>query len=331
VTVGEAHRNLPEPADAAGFLIGESPNDPDEIGAISGRSRAWIALRRDPLFWLGLVLATLVIGASVLAPWLAPYGPEESFRDLMPPDGTALPPSARFPLGTDVSGRDYLSRLLYAGQATLLVGLGANLVATTLGVLVGLVAGYAGTVRVGLPFDRKIAIPVDSLLMRVTDIGLAFPVLLLAIAMAYVLGQSLALVTIIIAAVLWTTTARLVYGRVLLVRSAEFVTAAQALGCTAPRIVSRHILPHIVPLIMVTASLGIATTILFEATLSFLGAGAPVQTPTWGRLLADHVGWYRNDFRLPLLPGVAILTTVLAFNLLGDALRDALDPHGWRR
>jgi peptide/nickel transport system permease protein len=235
------------------------------------------------------------------------------------------------PLGTDVAGRDYLSRLLYAGRATLLVGLGANLVATALGVLVGLVAGYSGTVRVGLPFDRSFALPVDTLLMRVTDVGLAFPVLLLAIAMAYVLSQSLGLVTIIIAAVLWTTAARLVYGRVLLVRSAEFVTAAQALGCTGRRIVVRHILPHIIPMIMVTASLGIATTILFEATLSFLGAGAPVQTPTWGRLLADHVGWYRNDFRLPLLPGLAIVITVLAFNLLGDALRDALDPHGWRR
>ncbi len=303
----------------------------DDPGPQPGQwTRAWRILRRDPLFWVGFCLATLIVGASLLAPLLAPHPPDQEFRDLLPPDGTALPPSAMFPLGTDVAGRDYLSRLLYAGRSTLLVGLVANLAAVSLGTLVGLVAGYSGTVRLAKVRGMAVSVPVESVLMRITDIGLAFPVLLLAIAVTAVLGQSLLLVGVIIAAVLWTTTARLVYGRVLQLRTADYIAAAIALGVQGPRIIRRHILPHVLPLVVVLFSLGIAGTILFEASLSFLGAGAPISTPTWGRLLADHVTWYRTDLRLPLLPGLCIFGTVLAFNLMGDALRDALDPRAHR-
>jgi peptide/nickel transport system permease protein len=222
-----------------------------------------------------------------------------------------------FPLGTDPLGRDYMSRLLFAGRATLLVGLGANVIAIVIGVLIGITAGFGGP-------------RVEGTLMRLTDIGLAFPALLLAIACTAVFGQSLVVVGAVIAAVLWTTMARLIYGRTLILRQAEYITAARALGCSGARIVRRHVLPHVLPLAVVYGSLGIATTVLFEASLSYLGAGAPVGTPTWGRLLADHTSYYATDPRLPFLPAIAIFVTVLAFNLLGDALRDALDPHAWQ-
>ncbi|MFN8518673.1 MAG: ABC transporter permease [Chloroflexota bacterium] len=292
--------------------------------------RAWATLRRDPTFWLGLALASLVIGASLFAPLLAPHDPNHAYRELMPPDGSALPPSAMFPLGTDPDGHDYLSRLLYAGRATLLVGVGANLVAMLIGTLVGLVAGYAGTVHVPLPLGRRLPIPVEGFLMRVTDAALAFPALLLAVAASAVLGRSLGLVALVVAAVLWTTTARLVYGRVRSLRTEGFVVAARALGSGDTTILRRHLAPFVLPLVLVYGALGIATTITFEATLSFLGAGVQASDPTWGRMLADAVGWYRTDPRLPLLPGLAIAVTVLAFSLLGDAARDAAEPRGRR-
>jgi peptide/nickel transport system permease protein len=300
-------------------------DEPAIPGGTRSRSRA--ALRHDPWTWVGLVLVAMVVGASLGAPLLAPHDPGRSFRDLMPPDGTALPPSATFPLGTDPAGHDYLSRLLFAGRATLLVGVGANVLAMAIGTLVGLVAGYFGTVRLPLPRGRRVPIPLDGLLMRITDVALAFPALLLAVAAAAVLGRSLGLVALIIAAVLWTTTARLVYGRVRTLRTAGFVAAARALGSDDGAILRRHLLPFVLPLVLVYGALGIATTITFEATLSFLGAGTPTSDPTWGRMLAETVAWYRTDPRLPLLPGVAIAVTVLAFTLLGEAARDAAEPR----
>ena len=228
-------------------------------------------------------------------------------------------------------GHDYLTRLLYAGQATLLVGLGANFVAIAIGALVGLVAGYTSTVSVGIGRGRSLTLPLETLLMRITDIGLAFPVLLFAIAATAVLGQSLWLVALVIAAVLWTTTARLVYARALGLRIRGVRDGVQGPRRQWAAHRRRTILPHVLPLIIVLASLGVAATILFEASLSFVGAGAPVGTPTWGRLLADGVPWYRTDPRLPLLPGLLIFLVVLACNLIGDALGEALDPRGRHR
>ncbi len=309
-----------------GTLDGTDPGQ-----ALGGRSRTWYALRADRRFWAGAIVLGAIVAASVLAPYISPYAPDREFRDLMPLDGTALPPSAQFLLGTDVSGHDYLTRLLYAGRATLLIGFGANLAAVALGTLVGLVAGYSSTLSIRLGRGRSMTLPLETMLMRITDIGLAFPVLLFAIAATAVLGQSLWLVACVIAAVLWTTTARQVYVRALVLRSADFVTASRALGVSGPRIIRTTILPHVLPLVIVLASLGVAATILFEASLSFVGAGAPVGTPTWGRLLADGVPWYRTDPRLPLLPGLLIFLVVFACNLIGDALSDALDPRGRHR
>lgn len=303
----------------------------DAAVTLSPRSRAWLVLRRDASFWVGLALAALIVSASLAAPLIAPHDPVHQYRELMPLDGSALPPSEMFPLGTDVAGRDYLSRLLHAGRSTLLVGLGATFVATLIGLLVGALAAFPGSVRVQLPRGREVRVPLDTPLMRLTDLGLAFPVLLLAIAATAVLGRSLLLVLTVMAAVLWTATARLTYGRLVVVRSEDFVTAARALGCGDWYILRRHLLPHLLPLLLAYATLGIAATIMFEAALSYIGAGAPPQDPTWGRLLADTASYYRSDFRLPLLPGLAIIATVLAFNLMGDALRDATDPRSWSR
>jgi peptide/nickel transport system permease protein len=316
--------------DHPGYLIGSDPPGSEEelVHATSSRSRR--SLVRDPMFWIGAALIASVVASAVFAPWLAPHDPEQQFRREIPLDRLVAPPSERFPLGTDQLGRDYLSRLLYAGRATLLVGLAANTLAVLLGLLVGLLAGYVRSLRIGLPGDRGIDLPVESGLMRLTDVGLAFPALLLAMAMTAVFGRSLELVTFVIAAVLWTTTARLVYGRVLMLRGLEFVTAARALGVGSAGIMRRHLLPHVVPLALVYGSLGIATTILFEAALSFLGAGVPSDTPTWGAMLERQTGALTLEPRLALLPALAIFVTVLGFNLLGDALRDALDPHTQR-
>ncbi len=166
--------------------------------------------------------------------------------------------------------------------------------------------------------------------MRLTDVVLAFPALLVAIALVAIIGPSLGLVILVIAAVLWTATARIMYNTSLVVLSSDFVVAATAIGVSDRRMIGRHLLPHLVPLIIVYATLGIAAAILFEATLSFLGVGVPPPAPSWGGMIIEHVGYYRTDPRVVALPGLAIMVTILAFNLLGDALADALDPRHWR-
>jgi peptide/nickel transport system permease protein len=313
-----------------GLVVGQAGLELDDDHEIADRSRARAILVRDPAFWVGAILVLLVAGSAALAPLIAPHPPDEQFRDLIPDGRLSAPPNETFPLGTDQLGRDYLSRLLWAGRATLLVGLTANTLAVVLGLAVGLVAGFVGTPRLRVAGGWSVGLPVESGLMRLTDIGLAFPALLLAIALTAVLGRSLEVMVIVIAAVLWTTTARVIYGRVLTLRSREFLLAARALGTSTRGIIRRHLLPQVLPLALVYAALGFATVILFEAALSFLGAGAPVGTPTWGAMLQRQTGSLMSDPRLPLLPAIAIFVTVLGFNLLADAVRDAMDPLSQR-
>lgn len=305
-----------------------------EVGGLEARSRVWFALRRDPAFWVGAVGVVVLVVLAVLAPLIAPHDPDHIFRDGLSAKGDPLPPNAKFPLGTDILGRDELSRLLYGARTSLTVGIVANLLATFLGVVVGSVAGFAGDRRVHVPLGRtrsmSIPLPVETVLMRITDAVLSFPVLLLAIALVSIIGASLELVIVVIAGVLWTALARITYSRIVILREAEFVTAARAVGVPAGRILTRHVLPHLTSLIIVYATLGIASTILFEATLSFLGVGVPLPTATWGQMISQHVGYYQADPRVVILPGLAIMITILAFNLLGDALADAFDPHHWR-
>ena len=286
-----------------------------EVADVPGGSRVWRALRSNPSFWIGSGMVVLIMAAAILAPLLAPHDPDQQFRrDGLNAHGDPIGPSTGFPLGTDLLGRDELSRLLFGARASLTVGIVANVLATVIGVAVGSTAAFGG---------RQI----ETILMRLTDAILSFPVLLLAIALVAIVGPSLPLVVAVIAGVLWTGVARIVHGRMIVLRESEFVTAAQAVGVPTRRIVTHHVLPHMSSIIVVYATLGIASTVLFEATLSFLGVGIPLPAATWGQMISQHLGYYDADPRLVILPGLAIMITILAFNLLGDALADALDPH----
>jgi peptide/nickel transport system permease protein len=299
----------------------------------SGPSRIWLALRSDPSFWIGGSIVLALVALAVLAPLIAPHDPALQYRvrdggltSAFDPVG----PTRQFPLGTDRLGRDYLSRLLFGARTSLTVGLVANGLATLVGLVVGSLAGFAGNppVRLGLGrYAIRVRLPIETALMRATDAVLAMPALLLAIALAAVVGPSLALVTIVIAGLLWTTTARIVYGRVLDVKRRDFIQAAEAIGVSPARILIRHVLPHVLPVVVVYGTLGIAAAVLFETSLSYLGVGVPPPTPSWGTMIAEHISYYATQPRLVILPGLAIMLTILAFNLLGDALRDALDPH----
>jgi peptide/nickel transport system permease protein len=297
-------------------------------------SRAWQYLRANPSFWIGAIGVALLIGAAILAPLIAPYDPNFQFRgEGLTPGGDPLGPTAKFALGTDKLGRDELSRLLFGARTSLTVGIVANVLATFIGVIVGTVAAFFRGYRLRIAAFGRVAtvsVPVETVLMRITDAVLAFPALLVAIALVAIVGPSLGLVIVVIAAVLWTSTARIMYSVALVVLASDFVLAATAIGVSGPRMVVRHILPHLLPLIIVYATLGIATTVLFEATLSFLGVGVPPPAASWGGMIIEHVGYYRTDPRVVALPGLAIMATILAFNLLGDALADALDPRHWR-
>ncbi len=298
-----------------------------------GHGRVWQRLRADPAFWIGTTLVAALLIVAFGAPVVAPHDPNEAFRVReggLTATGDPVGPTARFPLGTDRLGRDELSRLVFGARTSLTVALAATLLASTLGTVVGAVAGFAGSPEVTIRVGRRrlrARLPVEMLLMRMTDVTLALPALLLAMAAAAVIGPSLWVVTGVVAALLWTTTARIVYGRVLDVKRNDFVMAAHALGTSGARILSRHLLPHILPLVIIYGTLGISATVLFEATLSFLGAGVPPPTASWGTMVSEHIGFYATQPRLVLLPGLAIVATVLGFNLLGDALRDALDPR----
>ncbi len=310
--------------------IGGDTDEGLEVDLVSAPSRIWSQLRGDVSFWAGAVVVVALIALAAGADVIAPYDPNFAIRGTgLMPNGDPVGPSAEFLLGTDRLGRDYWSRLLHGARTSLTVGIAANLVATIVGTLVGSVAAFAGTVTVSTG-RRRIGIPVEIILMRITDVVLSLPALLLAIALVAIIGPSLLLVVVVIGGLAWTVTARVVYGRMRLLRELEFVVAARALGASGYRILWRHVLPHVVSLIVVYATLGIAGAVLFEAILSFLGVGVPPPAASWGVMIAEHSSYYRTDPRLLVLPGAAMMLTVLAFNLLGDALRDAGDPHGWR-
>jgi len=296
--------------------------------------RAWGYLRSNPTFWIGAIGVTLIVGAALFAPLIAPHDPNFQYRgEGLTSGGDPLGPTAKFPLGTDKLGRDELSRLLYGARTSLTVGIVANSLAIFIGVVVGTTAAYSRGRRIRLSAGRRgpsVPIPLETILMRTTDVVLAFPALLVAIALVAIVGPSLGLVIVVIALVLWTATARVTYSTSLVVLSSDFIVAATAIGVSDKRMLVRHLLPHLVPIIIVYATLGIAAAILFEATLSFLGVGVPPPAPSWGGMIIEHVGYYRTDPRVVALPGLAIMATILAFNLLGDALADALDPRHWR-
>lgn len=270
-------------------------------------------LFRRKLAVLGLLVILLVVGAALLAPYIAPFDPNEQFFDGLTIEGAPLPPSQTYWLGTDLLGRDLLSRLLYGARTSLLIGIVANGAALTIGTLVGVVAGYYRGI-------------VGTVLMRFTDLMMAFPALLLAICLAAVLRPSLWIVALVIALVNWVQVARVVYSETRSLAEREFIQAEKTLGAGSARILFRHILPHLTSTVIVYGTLGISTTVLLEATLSFLGVGVQPPDASWGNIIFENQTYFQAAPWLVFFPGAAILLVALAFNLVGDALRDALDP-----
>jgi len=274
---------------------------------------AWKRLSRDRLALTGLAVIALAAVAAIGAPWVAPFDPTEQFFDGLTLEGSPLPPGGKFWLGTDLLGRDLLSRLLYGARTSLIIGIVANGTAVVIGTLLGVIAGYVQGA-------------VGAALMRFTDLMMAFPALLLAIALAAIFAPSLWIVAMVIALVNWVQIARVIYTETTALAAREYIEAARALGAAWPRILFLHILPHLVPTILVYATLGIATTVLLEATLSFLGIGVRPPTPSWGGIIFESQSYFLSAPWLVFFPGLAIMLLALAFNLVGDALRDALDP-----
>jgi ABC-type dipeptide/oligopeptide/nickel transport system permease subunit len=293
---------------------------------------AWRALRANRLVAAGLAIIAVLVLVAAGADVLAPYAPDKQLDDGLDADGMPLPPGGRFPLGTDNLGRDVLSRVLHGTRISLTVGAVAMLTALVIGVLVGLYAGYYGGW-------------VDTALMRLTDVMLALPALLLAIALAGLmkgnesgkmllswpvevrLERGLLSVCLVIGVVSWTGIARVVRGQVLSLKERAFVEAARAVGCSHRRIIWRHILPNVMPAIIVLATMSVAGTILFEAGLGYLGVGVPKPAPSWGNMISDGQPYMLVAPWLVIPPGLAIIVAVLAFNLLGQGLQDVLDPY----
>jgi ABC-type dipeptide/oligopeptide/nickel transport system permease subunit len=277
-------------------------------------SRATDRLKSDRRAWFGGGVIVLLVLLAIAAPVFARHDPfgVELINSLQPPNGTHW-------FGTDVQGRDVWARLVYGARVSLSVGILSQGIALTLGVILGLLAGYYGRW-------------IDELVMRLADVTLAFPTLLLLIALVAALQPSLTVVFITIGVVGWAGMARLVRGQVLVIRELEFVQAERALGAHDVRIIMLHVLPSVVAPVVIAATLGVAGAIMAESSLSFLGLGVQPPTPSWGSMIADGRDLYqlRHAPWTSVFPGLAIGSAVLGFNLLGDALRDALDPRAVR-
>lgn len=275
------------------------------------RSRVTRVLTRDPRALIGVTVVVLLVLGAVAAPVLARHDPLAiDLRNQL------AAPSGEHWLGTDIQGRDIWARLLFGARVSLAVGLGSQSIALMLGLGLGLLAGFYGRW-------------VDELVMRLADVTLAFPTLLLLIAMVAALQPSLTVVFVTIGLVGWAGMARIVRGQVLVVRQLEYVQAIRALGAGDARIIARHVLPNVIAPVVIAATLGVAGAIMAEAALSFLGLGVQPPTPSWGAMIADarDLSQLRSAPWTSLFPGLAIGAAVLGFNLLGDALRDALDPR----
>lgn len=268
---------------------------------------------RQPMALFGFAIILIVVIGALGAPLFAPFNPDEQMFDGLTLEGAPMPPGGPFLLGTDTLGRDLLSRMLFGARTSLLIGLVANGVAVAIGLVVGITAGYM----------RGLA---GNVLMRFTDLMMAFPALLLAIVLAALLKPSLWIVAMVIALVNWVQVARIVYTETRGLVERDFILAEKSLGAGHGRILFLHILPHLVPTAIVWGTLGIATTVLLEATLSFLGIGVQPPNPSWGNIIFESQSYFQAAPWLVFFPGAVILLTALAFNLVGDALRDLLDP-----
>jgi len=270
-------------------------------------------LLKNFAFTSGAILTIVLVLMALAAPLLAPFDP-----DVQDTSRRLEAPSHDHPLGLDDLGRDVLSRILFGARVSLRVGFSVVILGSLIGVFLGSIAGYFGGAA-------------DLIVMRVCDILLAFPGILLAIALVAVLGPSLNNVIIALAIINWVGYARLVRGQVLKVREMEYVTAAKALGARSPRVILRHVLPNVINPIIVMATLGLAGVILAEAALSFLGLGVQPPTPSWGKMLDSGRRYLGVANHLAIFPGAAIMLAVMGLNFLGDGLIDALDPKYRKR
>lgn len=264
---------------------------------------------------LGGVIIMIMLLTSVFAPWVAPMDPLalDPLRRLLPPvwmEGGTW----KYPLGTDQVGRDILSRLIYGSRISMLVGFGAVSISATIGVLLGLISGFYGG-------------PIERLILWMADVQIAFPFYLLVISIIAAVGTGLGTIVVVFGVAGWVIYARLVRGTVLSLRSREFVEAAHALGASNLRIIAQHVLPNVVTPVIILATLRVASVIVWESGLSFLGLSVPPPTPTWGRMLSDGRAYLANAWWTATFPGLAIMVTVLGVNMLGDGVRDALDPR----
>lgn len=292
--------------------IDGSPRARDPVFAAgSTLAASWRVFARNRLALVALGVVVVAYLVAIFAPALTPFDPAAQG----PLDQRWAAPSWTHPLGTDQLARDVLSRVLHGARVSLSVGLVAVVISTTLGVFIGAVAGYVGGV-------------VDAALMRLVDVVVSFPRLVLLIAVVALFEPSLVVVMIVVGLTEWPTTARLVRGQVLALREAEFVLAARALGYSGRRIVLRHVVPNALGPAIVAATLGVGHVIVLEAGLSFLGLGVRPPTPSWGSMVADGLRSLETAWWVATFPGLAIVTVVVAFNALGDGLREALDPRG---
>ena len=276
---------------------------------LTSRQKMMRRVLREPTTMFGLIMVAIFIVLALFAPLLSPVDP---IKQNIP--ASLTPPSADFWLGTDKLGRDILSRILYGTRISLTVGLAVVFGAGSFGVVVGLVAGYLGGW-------------VDEVIMRITDIFFAFPSLILAMSIAGALGPSLVNALIAVGVVSWPIYARLIRGQVIILREQEFVVAAQSIGAPAPRIILRHLLPNTLVPLLVQASFDMGGVILSVAGLSFIGFGAQPPTPEWGVMISEGRNYITTQWWLTAMPAAAILLLVAAFNLVGDGLRDLLDPR----
>jgi ABC-type dipeptide/oligopeptide/nickel transport system permease subunit len=288
-------------------------------GALPGQAdEGGRSLRRLWRLKWGLVAAAImlvIVVSAVAAPWLAPYSPVEvDIQHRLGPPAWMDGGKREHVLGTDQIGRDLFSRMIYGGRVSLLIGVAAVLVSSTIGVLLGLGAGYFGS-------------RTDWIIMTLVNVMLTFPFVLLALAVIAVLGPSLVNMIIVLGVADWPLYARVIRAETMAIRERDFITAGRALGMSHVRIIFRQILPNLVSVIVVIATLQVARVIILESFLSFLGLGVQPPTPAWGNMLGEGRVYMLNSWWIAAFPGAAIFITTLAINLMGNALRDWLDPH----
>lgn len=272
------------------------------------RYSAWRYFRRNGLAVFGLVVFCLMILLAILAPFVTPYDPDAISYEFL------APPSPEHPLGTDDVGRDVLSRLLYASRISLTVGIAVSVVSVILGALVGSIAGYYGG-------------QTDALISGGINVLLSIPLIPLAMVLGAFLKTDLLFIVLILGLLSWTGTARVVRAEFLSLKEREFVLSARSIGTTDPRIIARHILPNVVAVIIVAATLQVAAAILAESVLSYLGYGIQPPAASWGNMLQNAQRFFRTNPMMAIYPGILISLTVICINFVGDGLRDALDPR----